>query len=68
MEQPEVNALDLVTSAEVAVMFGVSRQRVNQLMHTGGFAEPVYASKGFILWRCSDVEAWGREHGYVVDY
>ena len=60
--------LNLVGVAEIAEMFGVSRQRVHQLFHDhADFPEPV-AELGagrlkMKIWLREDVERWAKRHG-----
>lgn len=47
---------------EIAEMLGVTRQRVNQLVHSSkGFPAPVAELAAGRVWRRSDVEAWTAE-------
>jgi predicted DNA-binding transcriptional regulator AlpA len=57
----------LVGSAEIAAMFGISRQRVQQLISRDDFPRPDVALAMGKVWKRSDVEAWGRAHGRLVD-
>lgn len=54
---------DLVGAAEIARLLGdLSRQRVQQLVRTYGFPEPVARlDMGKVWWRV-DVERWRAEH------
>ena len=49
---------DLVGSAEIAAMLGVSRQRVNQLASAPDFPPPVADLSAGRVWTRSSVEAW----------
>lgn len=70
MAPSENGELDLVNSSDAARMFGVTRQRINQLMHgtEPEFPRPAYSGPGVILWHRSDILEWGRRAGYVIDY
>ena len=54
---------DLVGAAEIALLLGgLSRQRVQQLVRTAGFPEPVARlDMGKVWWR-DDVERWAAEN------
>ena len=56
----------LAGTAEIAVMLGVSRQRVQQLTARGDFPEPYDVLLGGRVWLRSDVEAWARAHGRLT--
>ena len=56
----------LAGTAEIAVMLGVSRQRVQQLTGRGDFPEPYDVLLGGRVWLRSDVEAWARAHGRLI--
>ena len=56
----------LAGTAEIAVMLGVSRQRVQQLTGRGDFPEPYDVLLGGRVWLRSDVEAWARAHGRLT--
>ena len=51
--------LDLVGSAEIAQLLGVSRQRVHEIVRTAvDFPEPVAELAAGRIWQRSDVEEW----------
>lgn len=54
--------MDLVGTAEIADLLGVSRQRVHQLSGEPGFPEPVASLSAGMIWQKSDVVRWAREH------
>lgn len=54
---------DLVGVTEIAAMFGVTTQRVSQLVRTSSFPEPVARLAAGLIWDRADVEAWARETG-----
>ena len=45
-------------AAEVGALLGVSRQRVNQLLHTDGFPEPIAHLEAGRIWLGADIRAW----------
>lgn len=53
----------LVGAAEIAVMLGVSRQRVHQLAASDNFPEPVANLTAGTIWLREDVEEWARQTG-----
>ncbi len=54
---------DLVGAAEIARLLGdLSRQRVQQLVRTEGFPEPVARLDMGKVWLRDDVERWAAEH------
>lgn len=56
--------LDLVGTAEIAEMIGVSRQRVHQLTREDpDFPEPVAEISAGTIWLRADIEAWARSSG-----
>jgi predicted DNA-binding transcriptional regulator AlpA len=56
----------LVGSAEIGVMLGVGRQRVQQLIGRDDFPEPEVTLAMGKVWKRADVEAWARDHGRVI--
>lgn len=48
---------------EIAVLLGVSRQRVHQLTQTLDFPVPVYRLKAGTFWLLADVHRWANDHG-----
>lgn len=54
---------DLVGTAEVAAMLGVSRQRVLALAKRGDFPSPLAVLSMGNVWRGSDVRKWAAERG-----
>lgn len=53
---------DLVGAAEIADMFGVSRQRVYQLSTREDFPEPVAVLSRGRVWERADVRFWMETH------
>lgn len=49
----------LMGSAEIGALFGISRQRVQQLIAQPGFPEPVAHLAMGKVWRTADVRRWG---------
>lgn len=58
---------DLMGVTEIALLLGVTRQRVQQLAKTEGFPEPTARLVGAIIWLREDVEQWAREAGRLGD-
>lgn len=58
-------APDLVGTAEIADMLGVTNQRVHQLSETDDFPEPVAVLAAGRIWKRADVEAWARREGRI---
>lgn len=53
---------DPVSVAEIAGILGVTRQRVNQLMHErDDFPEPLAALAIGRIWRREDIERWAQD-------
>lgn len=57
----------LMGSAEIAELFGVSRQRVQQLTSRPDFPEPFDVLAMGKVWKREDVLAWARARGRIVD-
>jgi hypothetical protein len=55
--------MELVGSAEIGVLFGVSRQRVQQLIARPDFPKPCADLAMGKVWRARDVHAWGVKTG-----
>lgn len=55
-----------VGSAEIAAMFGISRQRVYQLTSRPDFPEPMVRLKAGAVWVTADVLAWAQARGREV--
>jgi predicted DNA-binding transcriptional regulator AlpA len=58
--------IQLMGTAEVAKLLGVSRQRVNQLSHRDDFPEPVARLAAGPVWQTVDIERWARASGRIV--
>ncbi len=54
---------ELVGTAEIAAMIGVTQQRVHQLKRQPDFPEPLAVLTGITIWRRADVEEWARRTG-----
>lgn len=61
-----VARIDLVMSAEIVQMLGLSRPRVDQLANTKNFPEPVAVVKAGRIWLRKDVEEWAAKTGREV--
>ncbi|HVA05479.1 MAG TPA: hypothetical protein VNG12_01940 [Acidimicrobiales bacterium] len=57
---------DLVGAAEIASLFGVSRQRVDQLTRAEGFPEPVAELASGRIWNRDEVIAWAEATGRTI--
>ena len=55
--------VELVGTAEIAEMLGLSRQRVHQLTSKPDFPQPLAVLAAGVIWRREDVEEWGRRTG-----
>ena len=53
----------LMGTHEIAEMFGVSRQRAQQIVTHKTFPKPYDVLHMGKVWRRAAVEAWGKEHG-----
>lgn len=54
---------ELVGTAEVAELLGLTRQRVQQLTRDADFPAPIAKLSAGWIWRRSDVEQWLRDRG-----
>lgn len=52
----------LVGAYEIRDMLGVTRQRVQQIVNTKGFPDPVVSLRMGKAWLKADVEAWVRDN------
>lgn len=57
----------LVGAAEIGIMLGVSRQRVQQLVNSEDFPAPEVTLGMGKVWSREAVERWAREHGRLAD-
>lgn len=57
----------LIGAAEIGELFGVSRQRVQQLVNRPDFPRPIVELAMGKVWDGEDVRRWGREHGRLTD-
>lgn len=55
-----------VGSAEIAAMFGISRQRVYQLTSRADFPEPMVRLKAGAVWVTAEVVAWAEARGREI--
>lgn len=63
---PNGGALDLVSTAEIARLLGVTRQRVQQLAKTPGFPVPAATLSMGSVWHTADIRAWAAATGRTV--
>ena len=54
--------IELVGTAEVAAMLGVSPQQVHRLAKRQDFPAPVAELHAGRIWVNADIDAWAREH------
>lgn len=59
-------APELVAAQEIALMLGVSRQRVSQLSTAAGFPTPVAVLAVGRIWLREDVVAWAEQTGRTL--
>lgn len=55
--------LELVSTAEIADLLGLTRQRVQQLAKAPGFPEPAAVLRMGSVWHLADVRAWAQAAG-----
>lgn len=58
--------MELVGTAEIAEMLGVSRQRVHELSKARDFPEPVALLGAGNIWQRDDIVEWARATGRVI--
>lgn len=56
----------LVAAAEIAVMLGLSRQRVSQIAVMDGFPAPVAVLSVGRIWLREDIVEWARAEGRTM--
>lgn len=56
----------LMGAAEIGKLFGVSRQRVQQIVTRPDFPAPTVDLAMGKVWESADVVRWGREHGRLT--
>lgn len=56
-----------VGSAEIAAMFGISRQRVFQLTSRPDFPAPMVKLKAGAVWVTADVVKWAESKGRAIN-
>ncbi len=54
--------IELMGTSEVAVLLGVSRQRVLKIAQQPGFPKPLGVLKMGNVWRADDVRRWSAHH------
>jgi predicted DNA-binding transcriptional regulator AlpA len=60
---PTFRIVELVGVAEIAVLLGVSTQRVHQLAASPNFPKPVAVLSAGMIWQLSDIEQWMQSTG-----
>jgi len=56
----------LIGTHEIAQMFGVSRQRAQQITSRKDFPKPYDVLHMGKVWRRAAVETWARDHGRAI--
>jgi hypothetical protein len=56
---------ELVGTAEIAEMLGVTNQRVDQLSRTESFPAPIAVLAAGRIWQREAIERWAREAGRI---
>lgn len=57
---------ELAGAAEIGVMLGISRQRVQQLIGRPDFPQPVQVLAMGKVWTRSEIVKWAQDHGREV--
>lgn len=55
--------IDVVSTAEIARLLGVTRQRVQQLTKTPAFPRPAATLNMGSVWHTADIRAWAEQTG-----
>jgi prophage regulatory protein len=63
---PSEVTTEIIGAAEVGRMFGVGRQRVQQIVTGAGFPRPLQVLTAGKVWRTADVKAWAEARGRNV--
>jgi prophage regulatory protein len=56
---------ELMGTSEIAELFGVTNQRVDQLARRPDFPDPVAVLAAGRIWNRAEVEAWARRTGRI---
>ena len=58
--------MQFLGAAEVALLLGVSRQRVHQLVSAPGFPDPLERLASGAIWSTEAVASWAQERGRAI--
>lgn len=61
MNQPQTQSKKLIAGAEVTVMIGFGRTKLNELVKAKQFPQPIRFSQNFVRWDLEEVNAWIEE-------
>ena len=61
MNQPQTQSKKLIAGAEVTVMIGFGRTKLNELVKAKQFPHPIRFSQNFVRWDLEEVNAWIEE-------
>ncbi|RDF02032.1 AlpA family phage regulatory protein [Aggregatibacter aphrophilus] len=61
MSQSQTQSKKLITGAEVTVMIGFGRTKLNDLVRAKQFPQPIRFSQNFVRWDLEEVNQWIEE-------
>ena len=61
MSQSQTQSKKLITGAEVTVMIGFGRTKLNELVKAKQFPQPLRFSQNFVRWDLEEVNQWIEE-------
>nr|DAN05515.1 MAG TPA: putative transcriptional regulator [Caudoviricetes sp.] len=61
MSQSQTQSKKLITGAEVTVMIGFGRTKLNELVRAKQFPQPIRFSQNFVRWDLEEVNQWIEE-------
>ena len=61
MSQSQTQSKKLITGAEVTVMIGFGRTKLNELVRAKQFPPPIRFSQNFVRWDLEEVNQWIEE-------
>lgn len=61
MSQSQTQSKKLITGAEVTVMIGFGRTKLNELVKAKQFPQPIRFSQNFVRWDLEEVNQWIEE-------
>ena len=61
-----MNAEDLIGIGEIAVLFGVKRQTVDQWRHRGILPDPVWTISNRPVWSVEQLVDWAEDTGRTI--